>query len=168
MNDVSRTASAARRTLLASCVLVLGAACSQPSDATPDLASASVDRAASSAAAVPPKPKPKPRPTTGAEGQFTKFMEDNTAFAAAITEASKGGPDAARKAYDARKDDLKRQYDAIKNLRSDAVSEDTVNAFTENVTGALSDICSPGMGTTAAADQFKQICADYTKLLEVD
>lgn len=110
-------------------------------------------------------PAPKPRPTTGVEGQFTTFMKDNDALVAAINEAAKSGPAAARKVFDERKDALKKTFDGIKDLRSDAVKEDTVLEFTNNVTHAISEICWLGMGSGADSAAFQQLCLDYRQLL---
>lgn len=159
-------ASPSVKLLVAGPLVALACACADPPSGAATATAAAPSALQGSATAR--RPTPKPRPTTGAEGQFTRFMADNTALASAITDASKEGPDAARRVYEARKDALKQQYDAIKNLPSNAVMEDTVVAFTDNVTAALSDICSLGMGKTIAADRFKEICADYTALLGVD
>lgn len=145
---------------------ILGlAACSTPAEGK---ATATAQTNAPARPPPPPPEPPRPRPTTGVEGEFTKFMKDNTALAAAINDAAKDGPAAARKVYEAQKDALKTTFDRIKNLRSDAVTEQTVQQFTENVSKAISDICGLGMGSSKDADEFKKLCNDYTHLLDVN
>lgn len=146
--------------------LVLGvSACSSSAEERP-IAEKSSTAAVSATSA--PRPTARPRPTTGIEGQFTKFMQDNDALAAEIVKASSAGFDDAKRVFLARRDDLKKQFDAIKNLPSNAVTEQTVGAFTENVAHAINEICSLGIGSSKESDRYKRLCEEYTKLVEAE
>jgi hypothetical protein len=150
-------------------LMSLGPACSSPDQKSAGTAPAASASATVVAPAPSPAPKPAPpRPTAGVEGQFTKFMADNDAFSAAIVEAAKTSFEAALDVFVARRDALKKEFDALKDLPSNAVKEETFTAFTDNVTHGLNEVCAFGMGGSETARQFKRLCTEYRKLLEVD
>jgi hypothetical protein len=86
------------------------------------------------------------------------FITENTAFAAAVKSAGeKDGPDGARKVFDAKKDDLKKKWDAIKDARGFQLKDETKKKLEENVGASALDVCSTGD---------MKLCTDYRDLLK--
>ena len=101
--------------------------------------------------------------------EFEDFIKENDAFVKEIkAQADKGGPEAARKAFDAKKDAIKKKFDPIKEARGFQVSEENTKKFTESITTGMTDICSlqiKAMMDEKKSEAYKTLCDDYTKLL---
>jgi hypothetical protein len=98
------------------------------------------------------------------------FVKENDSFAKEIEEkADKDGPAGAKKAFEARKDTIKKKFDAIKDARGFQVSEENMKKLTESVTKSTTSIC--GLQLKAIMDEekskgYKELCDEYAKLLQ--
>lgn len=92
------------------------------------------------------------------DAEVEAFITENAAFAKSLKEAhDKDGEAGARKAFDAKKDDLKKKWDGIKDARGFQVKEEMMKKLTENVTSTTIDVCTLGDS---------KLCSDYTDLLK--
>jgi hypothetical protein len=104
------------------------------------------------------------------DAEVEDFIKENDSFAKEIEEkADKEGPEAAKKAFDGRKDTIKTKFDAIKEARGFQVSEETMKKLTESVTKSTTSIC--GLQLKAIMDEgkskaYKELCDEYAKLLQ--
>ena len=94
------------------------------------------------------------------------FIKANDTLAAEIKEkADKEGPEAARKAFDAKKEDLKTRYADIKNARGFQVSAENRKSLGESVSKSSLAIC--GLQLKVIMDREKSkaydgICKEYS------
>lgn len=92
------------------------------------------------------------------DAECEAFITENSAFAAAVKEAhEKEGADGARKAFDGKKDDLRKKWDGIKDARGFQLKDETMKKLEDNRISALTDVCSLGD---------MKLCTDYTDILK--
>ncbi len=92
------------------------------------------------------------------DAECEAFITENSAFAAAVKAAhEKDGADGARKAFDGKKDDLKKKWDGIKEARGFQLKDEMMKKLQENVAATLGDVC--GLGDM-------KLCTDYTDVLK--
>ncbi len=98
------------------------------------------------------------------------FIKANDTLAADLKEkADKEGPEGAKKAFDAKKEDLKTRYADIKNARGFQVSADNKKNLSESVSKSTLTIC--GLQIKVIMDRekseaYKGICKEYSSLFK--
>ena len=102
------------------------------------------------------------------DAEVEEFMKENEALAKEVkSKGEKDGPEAAKKAFDAKKDDLKKKYDAIKDARGFQVKEETMTKLSENLVTAAADVCTLQITTDEDKSKaFRKICDDYGDLFK--
>ena len=91
------------------------------------------------------------------------FVKENDDVVAAITAAST--PEAAQKAFDDKKADLKAKFEPLKTARSFQVKAENMTKLTDSVTKGTTAVCSlelKALLDTAKSAKYKQLCDDYT------
>ena len=95
------------------------------------------------------------------------FVKFNDEFADTIAAKGKDGPEAAQKAFDEKKDELKKKYDGIKDARGFQVSEENLKKLETSVGESVTKVCMLQVALDKAkGEKFKKICDDYTGLLQ--
>ena len=99
--------------------------------------------------------------------EVEEFIKFNDALAAELSKkGEKEGPEAAQKAFDERKGDLKTKYDAIKDAAGFQVSEDNIKKLGESVTSSTMKVCGGQITLDGGKSaKFKKLCDDYTGTL---
>ncbi len=99
--------------------------------------------------------------------EVEEFIKFNDELAAEVSKkGEKDGPDAAQKAFDEKKGDLKVKYDAIKDAAGFQVSEDNIKKLGDSVTSSTMKVCGGQITLDQAmSDKFKKLCDDYTGTL---
>jgi hypothetical protein len=94
------------------------------------------------------------------------FVKEQDALVAEITAASNA--DAAQKAFDAKKADLKAKLAPLKTARGFQVSKESMTALTTSLTSGVTSVC--GLQLKAITDvaegaKYKALCDDYTSTM---
>ena len=91
------------------------------------------------------------------------FVKEQDALVAEI--AATNDPDSARKAFDAKKDDLKAKLAPLKTARGFQVSKESMTALTTSLTNGVTSVCGLQLKAITDADKsakYKALCDDYT------
>ncbi|MBK6518323.1 MAG: hypothetical protein IPM79_17680 [Polyangiaceae bacterium] len=99
------------------------------------------------------------------DAEFEEFMKANSALGEEISGAKNAGD--ARKAFDAKKDDLKKKFDAIKDARGFQVKEETKTKWAENIVENTTKVCFKISLDAKEAAEYKKICDEYTESFDV-
>lgn len=98
------------------------------------------------------------------DGEFDEFMKENDSLAEDVAKAKTGAD--ARKAFDGKKDGLKKKYDAIKDARGFQVKAETKTKFEENIAANLLKVCFKLSLDAKEAEEYKKVCDEYTDMLK--
>jgi hypothetical protein len=91
------------------------------------------------------------------------FVKEQDSLVAEITATN--DPDSARKAFDAKKDDLKAKLAPLKTARGFQVSKESMTALTTSLTNGVTSVCGLQLKAITDADKsakYKALCDDYT------
>ncbi len=102
------------------------------------------------------------------DAEIDEFIKFNGEVAGDVAKAGeKDGPEGAQKAFDEKKADLRKKFEAIKDARGFQVSEGKTKALESAVTDSVMKVC--GLQITLDQDKsakFKKVCDDYTATLQ--
>jgi hypothetical protein len=102
------------------------------------------------------------------DGEVMDFVKENDSLVSEIKKSS--DPDAARKAFDAKKDALKSKLEPLKNARGFQVKEESMTALTKSLQDGVTTVCSlqiSAMGDEAKSTKYKSLCDDYTSVMSM-
>jgi hypothetical protein len=102
------------------------------------------------------------------DSQVLDFVKENDALVASITAATT--PEAAQKAFDAKKDDLKSKLEPLKTARGFQVKQENMLKLTESVTKGTTSVCMleiNAMSDSAKSAKYKKLCDDYTDTMKM-
>jgi PBP1b-binding outer membrane lipoprotein LpoB len=96
------------------------------------------------------------------------FVKENDEVVAAVSAAST--PEAAQKAFDDKKADLKAKFEPLKTARSFQVKPENMTKLTDSVTKGTTAVC--GLELKAVLDaaksaKYKKLCDDYTDTMKM-
>jgi hypothetical protein len=98
------------------------------------------------------------------------FIKANDALGADLKDkAAKEGPEAVKKAYDAKKEDIRTRYAEIKRARGFQVSAENKKALGESVSKSTLAICGLQLKVIMDRDKSKaysEVCKDYSSLFK--
>lgn len=102
------------------------------------------------------------------DAEIDEFIKFNGELATDVAKAGeKDGPDAAQKAFDDKKGDLRKRFEAIKDARGFQISEGKTKALESNVTDSVMKVCGGQITLDKdRAAKFKKLCDDYTAVLQ--
>jgi hypothetical protein len=95
--------------------------------------------------------------------EIQDFIKEQDALSQEI--AATNDPDSARKAFEAKKDDLKAKLEPIKTARGFQVSKESMAALTTSLTSGITSVCGLQLKALTDADKsakYKALCDDYT------
>lgn len=96
------------------------------------------------------------------------FIKENDDVVAAIKAAPT--PEAAQKAFDDKKDDLKAKFEPLKTARGFQVKQENMTKLTESVSNGTMDVCSlelKAITDAAKSAKYKKLCDDYTETMKM-
>ncbi|HVJ20807.1 MAG TPA: hypothetical protein VM686_35600 [Polyangiaceae bacterium] len=102
------------------------------------------------------------------DGEVLDFVKENDSLVAEIKKSS--DPDAARKAFDSKKDTLKSKLEPLKNARGFQVKEESMTALTKSLQDGVTTVCSlqiSVMGDETKSTKYKTLCDDYTSVMSM-
>ena len=96
------------------------------------------------------------------DAEVNEFLELKTSLAGDIEKAYKGAKEgdadaAAEKVFDAKKGDLQKKYDAIKEARGFQIKDDTKKKLEETVAANMLKVCELGS---------KKLCDDFMNVVK--
>ena len=102
------------------------------------------------------------------DGAVQEFVKENDSLVSEIKKST--DPDAARKAFDAKKDALKSKLEPLKNARGFQVKQESVAALTKSLQDGVTAVCSlqiSAVGDEAKSAKYKSLCDDYTSVMSM-
>lgn len=100
------------------------------------------------------------------DAAFEEFMKENDSLAEEVDNAKNAAD--ARKAFDAKKDTLKKKFDEIKDARGFQVKEETKNKWAENLVSNMMKVCGQISLDAKEAAEYKKICDEYTETFKTE
>ena len=102
------------------------------------------------------------------DGEIKEFIQENDSLVAEIKKA--GDPDAARKAFDGKKEALKSKLEPLKTARGFQVKEESMTALTKSLQDGVTSVCMlqvSAIGDEAKSTKYKSLCDDYTSSMSL-
>ena len=93
------------------------------------------------------------------DAEFDEFIKENDGLSKDIKGAKDG--EEGKKVWEGKKADLKKKFDAIKEVRGFQVKDETRKKFEESITNAATAVCDP-----TASGHNPDVCKDYGELFK--
>jgi len=96
------------------------------------------------------------------------FVTENDQFAASVSQAS--SPEEARRTFDAKKDELKTKFDAVKGVRGFQVKKETMDKLASSVMASTTKVCSleiKAILDNGKRTKYRALCEDYSNMLKM-
>jgi hypothetical protein len=102
------------------------------------------------------------------DGEVQDFIKNNDALVSELKSAA--DPDAARKAFDSKKEALAAKLEPLKTARGFQVKEESMAALTKSLTDGVTTVCTlqiSAMGDNEKSEKYKTLCTDYTNVMSM-
>lgn len=102
------------------------------------------------------------------DAEVADFIKENESLVAEIK--STRDPDAARAAFDGKKDALRAKLEPLRTARGFQVKQESMTALTKNLASSVTSVCGlqiSALGDAAKSAKYKALCDDYTQTMRL-